>query len=127
MPHPTFHLRRKHLSVAVALAVAALATAQALAQQAAQPTAPAAPGATTATTATTATAAPADVPMATVIVSTRRSQQSAIQRKKNAATAQDSIVAEDVGTLPDRNIGEAISRIAGVAIDRGDFGEGTSV
>ncbi|MGV7207001.1 TonB-dependent receptor [Oxalobacteraceae bacterium A2-2] len=65
--------------------------------------------------------------MAKVVVSTRRSQQSSIERKKNSATAQDSIVAEDVGSLPDRNIGEAISRIAGVAIDRGDFGEGVNV
>ena len=65
--------------------------------------------------------------VATVVVSTRRSQQSSISRKKNAATAMDSIVAEDVGSLPDRNIGEAISRMAGIALDRGDFGEGVSV
>ncbi|WP_198118267.1 TonB-dependent receptor [Massilia rhizosphaerae] len=65
--------------------------------------------------------------IATVIVSTRKSQQSSIARKKNAATAIDSIVAEDVGSLPDRNIGEAISRMAGVALDRGDFGEGVTV
>jgi TonB-dependent receptor len=62
-----------------------------------------------------------------VVVSTRRSQQSSIDRKKNAATAMDSIVAEDVGSLPDRNIGEAISRMAGVALDRGEFGEGVNV
>ncbi|GAB3461478.1 hypothetical protein GCM10027321_22160 [Massilia terrae] len=62
-----------------------------------------------------------------VIVGTRASQQSGIERKKNAATAMDSIVAEDVGSLPDRNIGEAISRMAGIALDRGDFGEGVSV
>jgi TonB-dependent receptor len=61
------------------------------------------------------------------IVGTRASQQSSIQRKKNAATAIDSIVAEDVGSLPDRNIGEAISRMAGVALDRGEFGEGVNV
>jgi TonB-dependent receptor len=61
------------------------------------------------------------------VVATRLSQQSSIDRKKNAATAMDSIVAEDVGSLPDRNIGEAISRMAGVAVDRGDFGEGVSV
>ena len=65
--------------------------------------------------------------IATVVVSTRKSQQSSIARKKNAATALDSIVAEDVGSLPDRNIGEAISRMAGVALDRGDFGEGVTV
>lgn len=62
-----------------------------------------------------------------LVVGTRQSQQSAINRKKNAATAQDSIVAEDVGAFPDRNIGEAISRTAGVALDRGDYGEGVNV
>ena len=46
------------------------------------------------------------------VVGTRASQQSSIERKKNAATAIDSIVAEDVGALPDRNVGEAISRMA---------------
>lgn len=62
-----------------------------------------------------------------LVIGTRQSQQSAISRKKNSATAQDSIVAEDVGAFPDRNIGEAISRIAGVALDRGDYGEGVTV
>jgi TonB-dependent receptor len=61
------------------------------------------------------------------VVGTRASQQSSIERKKNAATAIDSIVAEDVGSLPDRNVGEAISRMAGIALDRGDFGEGVTV
>ncbi|WP_019921103.1 TonB-dependent receptor [Duganella zoogloeoides] len=75
--------------------------------------------------ATTATAAE-DIKKV-VINGTRASQQSGIERKKNAATAMDSIVAEDVGAFPDRNIGEAISRISGVALDRGDFGEGISV
>lgn len=62
-----------------------------------------------------------------VVVGTRASQQSAIDRKKHATTALDSIVAEDVGAFPDRNIGEAISRISGISLDRGDFGEGVSV
>ncbi|MES3024821.1 MAG: TonB-dependent receptor [Pseudomonadota bacterium] len=61
------------------------------------------------------------------VVATRASQQSGIARKKNAATAMDSIVAEDVGAFPDRNVGEAVSRIAGIALERGDFGEGVSV
>jgi TonB-dependent receptor len=64
---------------------------------------------------------------AVVIVGTRASQRSSIDRKKRAKTATDSIVAEDVGKFPDSNIGEAISRIAGVALERGDFNEGTSV
>lgn len=62
-----------------------------------------------------------------VVIGTRASQQSSIARKKGAATAQDSIVAEDVGAFPDRNVAEAISRIAGIALDRGDFGEGVTV
>jgi TonB-dependent receptor len=62
-----------------------------------------------------------------VVVATRASQQSGIERKKDAATALDSIVAEDVGSMPDRNIGEAISRMSGVSLDRGDFGEGVTV
>ncbi|MCV2367257.1 TonB-dependent receptor [Roseateles oligotrophus] len=64
---------------------------------------------------------------AVLVIGARASQRSSIERKRTAATAVDSIVAEDVGAFPDRNIGEAISRIAGVALDRGDFGEGTSV
>ncbi|MPQ56062.1 TonB-dependent receptor [Duganella sp. FT27W] len=75
-----------------------------------------------------ATTAPAAEDIKKVVINgTRASQQSGIERKKNAATAMDSIVAEDVGAFPDRNIGEAISRISGVALDRGDFGEGISV
>jgi TonB-dependent receptor len=62
-----------------------------------------------------------------VITGTRVSQRSAIDRKKTARTITDSIVAEDVGSFPDKNIGEAISRLPGVQLDRGDFGEGVSV
>lgn len=62
-----------------------------------------------------------------VVIGTRAAQQSSIARKKGAATAQDSIVAEDVGAFPDRNVAEAISRISGIALDRGDFGEGVTV
>ncbi|MFT4089177.1 MAG: TonB-dependent receptor [Asticcacaulis sp.] len=62
-----------------------------------------------------------------VVVGARAAQQSSNQRKKNAKTQTDSIVADDVGAFPDRNINEAISRIAGVALERGEFGEGTSI
>lgn len=76
-------------------------------------------------------AAPADPAAsnddAVVIVGTRASQRSSIDRKKRAKTATDSIVAEDVGKFPDSNIGEAISRIAGVALNRGEFNEGVDV
>lgn len=62
-----------------------------------------------------------------VVVGTRASQQSAIGRKRNARTATDSIVADDIGSFPDRNVNEAISRVPGVALGRNEFGEGESV
>ncbi len=62
-----------------------------------------------------------------VVTGSRASQQSANSRKKNARTATDSIVADDIGSFPDRNVNEAISRIPGVALERNSFGEGESV
>ncbi|NIJ19019.1 TonB-dependent receptor [Sphingomonas naasensis] len=62
-----------------------------------------------------------------VVVGSRASQQSANARKKNARTATDSIVADDIGSFPDRNVNEAISRIPGVALSRNEFGEGDGV
>ncbi|ESQ78604.1 TonB-dependent receptor [Asticcacaulis sp. YBE204] len=62
-----------------------------------------------------------------VVVGARAAQQSANERKKRAKTPTDSIVADDVGAFPDRNISEAISRIAGTAVDRNEFGEGSGV
>jgi len=60
------------------------------------------------------------------VVGTRASLQSAMQRKKRNATVADSIVAEDIGQFPDKNVGEALGRITGVQLAR-DMGEGTSV
>jgi TonB-dependent receptor len=124
MHEPRQGIRLKRLSYAVSVAMASLMAGHAaLAQDQATPQdVPAAQS-----TKVDVKNAGAENQIATVVVSTRKSQQSSIARKKNAATALDSIVAEDVGSLPDRNIGEAISRMAGVALDRGDFGEGVSV
>jgi iron complex outermembrane receptor protein len=61
-----------------------------------------------------------------IVVGTRGSLQSAIGRKKRAGTVVDSLVAEDVASFPDKNIGEALSRITGVQLAR-DFGEGVQV
>ena len=47
--------------------------------------------------------------------------------RRRAATAVDSIAAEDVGKFPDQNVSEAISRVAGVALDRGENGEGVGI
>lgn len=109
----------------VALAVAALLSATPVwAQTPAAPAAPAAPA-----TPAKAEEKPAAKPQAleTVVVSgTRGSIQSAISRKKNASTVSDSIVAEDVDQFPDKNVGEALSRITGVQLTR-EFGEGSQV
>jgi TonB-dependent receptor len=56
----------------------------------------------------------------------RASLRNAIDRKKQASTIQDSIVAEDIGEFPDKNVGEALQRVTGVQIGR-EFGEGNSV
>lgn len=61
-----------------------------------------------------------------VVTGIRASLASAVDRKKNAGTTVDSIVAEDVGRFPDRNIGEALSRVTGVQLVR-EFGEGVKV
>lgn len=60
------------------------------------------------------------------VVGTRASLQSAMQRKKRNATIADSIVAEDIGQFPDKNVGEALGRITGVQLAR-DMGEGSGV
>jgi len=120
----SYEILPKRLSYAVSLALASLVAGNlAMAQEAQQATASPTPPAASAPEASVSQGGQ----VAQVLVSTRRSQQSSIDRKKNAATAIDSIVAEDVGSLPDRNIGEAISRMAGIALDRGDFGDGVSV
>src|SRR3954465_14366257 len=51
-----------------------------------------------------------------VVVGGRRAEQAASERKRRSATVQDSIVADDVGQFPDKSVGEAIARIAGVAL-----------
>jgi iron complex outermembrane receptor protein len=61
-----------------------------------------------------------------VVIGTRASLKSGIERKRNAGTVSDSIVAEDIAQFPDKNIGEALSRVTGVQLSR-DFGEGTQV
>ncbi len=61
-----------------------------------------------------------------VVTGTRASLSSAQAIKRNADQIVDSIVAEDIGKLPDRNVAEALQRITGVQIQR-SFGEGSSV
>lgn len=63
---------------------------------------------------------------AIVVTGVRASLQSAENIKRNAPQIVDSIVAEDIGKLPDRNIAEALQRISGIQIQR-QYGEGSSV
>lgn len=61
-----------------------------------------------------------------VVVGTRASLQSAINRKRNAGTVVDSIVADDIASFPDKNVGDSLARVTGVQLSR-DFGEGVAV
>jgi TonB-dependent receptor len=63
---------------------------------------------------------------AIVVTGIRASLQSAQARKRNADQIVDSIVAEDIGKLPDVNTTEALQRISGVQVAR-DRGEGGAV
>ncbi len=56
----------------------------------------------------------------------RGSLLEAVNRKRFNDVISDTIVAEDIGKMPDRNIAEALQRITGVSINRED-GEGTEV
>ncbi|QOY96076.1 TonB-dependent receptor [Massilia sp. UMI-21] len=118
--HPTRCAR------AVAAVITLLAAQAALAQENTQPqTAPAAPAQGQSGAGATASGS-APAPAVVRIAGTRQSVASAISRKKNAGTVSDSIVAEDIGEFPDKNVGEALSRITGVQLSR-DFGEGSKV
>ncbi len=61
-----------------------------------------------------------------LVTGTRASLQSAIARKRNAGTVVDSIVADDIASFPDKNVGEALARVTGVQLQR-DFGEGSKI
>jgi iron complex outermembrane receptor protein len=55
----------------------------------------------------------------TVVVTARREAiQNATERKKNADSIVDSVVADDAGMLPDNSITEVLQRVSGVSISR---------
>ncbi|HEX8784971.1 MAG TPA: TonB-dependent receptor [Telluria sp.] len=61
---------------------------------------------------------------AVVVVSGQRAAlQSAQKIKQNSDEVVDSIVAEDIGKLPDRSITEVLSRVVGVTMDRSSPGD----
>src|SRR3546814_18134036 len=53
-----------------------------------------------------------------VVVGIRGSVEVANDMKRTSKQIVDSVVAEDVGKLPDNNVPEALSRVTGVQIDR---------
>ena len=61
-----------------------------------------------------------------IVQGIRASLQAAADIKRNAPQVVDVITAEDVGTLPDSNVAEALQRVTGVQITR-VFGEGQAV
>ncbi|MBI0475582.1 TonB-dependent receptor [Sphingomonas sp. MA1305] len=61
-----------------------------------------------------------------IVVGLRESVKKAVDRKRRSKQIVDSVVAEDVGKLPDNNVPEALSRVSGVQIDRAR-GEGQNV
>ena len=72
-------------------------------------------------------AAAEDEPIEEVVAyGIRQSIRDAISRKRNSGQIMDAIVAEDIGKLPDDNIGEALQRVTGVSLTR-EAGEGKEV
>ncbi len=61
-----------------------------------------------------------------VVLGVRGAQQAAIREKRVSSQIQDSIVAEDIGKLPDNTIADSLQRVPGVEITR-DAGEGSGV
>lgn len=61
-----------------------------------------------------------------VVTGIRASLQTAATIKKNASAVVDAVSAEDVGKLPDSDVGQALGRIPGVSVGR-SFGQGASV
>lgn len=59
-----------------------------------------------------------DAPTVVVITGQRRALQTAQKIKQDADEIVDSIVAEDIGKLPDRSVTEVLQRVTGVTMDR---------
>ena len=75
-----------------------------------------------------ATQQPADADQPDIVVTGfRASLSSALNLKRNETAAVDSIVAEDLGKFPDSNLAESMQRIPGIALARGDGGEGRNI
>jgi iron complex outermembrane recepter protein len=104
-------------------AAAVLALAGSVGGAHAQTTAPAAAPATPAP----AASAPVDNGAQKVeVTGIRASLATAANIKRNHTAVVDAVSAEDIGKLPDSDVGQALGRIPGVSVGR-DFGQGASV
>ena len=74
----------------------------------------------------TQTAASNDELQEIVITGYRESLQSALNRKRVSIQPIESVVAEDIGKMPDQNVSESLQRLPGVSINRAG-GKGTQV
>ncbi|HSW03512.1 TonB-dependent receptor [Aquabacterium sp.] len=103
-------LKKTAVSVAAAH-VALLWSSLALAQSAPAPATAASAPAASKTEA-------ADKPQAIIVTGQRASMISSQKLKQDADEIVDSIVAEDIGKLPDRSVTEVLQRVVGVTMDR---------
>jgi len=62
-----------------------------------------------------------------VVTGARASAETAQAIKKNSDQVVDSIVAEDIGKFPDKNVAELLGRVTGVQIQRGNGEAGTVI
>ena len=106
-------VKRRRQALAVSLLALAAAVGPTMAAQAQTAPAPAAQEATEVE--------------AIVVSGFRASLGKALVEKRAEAAAIDTIVAEDIGKFPDANLAESMQRIPGVALARGDGGEGRNI
>jgi TonB-dependent receptor len=78
------------------------------------------------TQSTAQTTAKADELQEIIITGYRESLQSALNRKRESVQPIESVVAEDLGKMPDQNVSESLERLPGVSINRSG-GKGTQV
>ena len=62
-----------------------------------------------------------------VVTGFRASLQSALDAKRLSDLPIESVAPEDIGKMPDTNVAEALQRLPGIQIDRGQAGQGTAV
>ena len=124
-------IQRTALSVALGIAVLALATAPARADsvdpdQPAQGTAPSDAQSNTQAQGGSGTDEPTKLE-GVIVTGYRRSIQQSTEYKRDATNVVDTVFAEDIGKFPDLNIAESLNRIPGVQLTREVNGEGLNI